>query len=279
MSSNLDITGGVKFFDKNKALFKYGNAVSASTNDGAAKYLLSPNKYVRWESIGSDDTTVETLTINFKKTTTLDRLFLVSHNLKDYSITYNGGSLFTGVSGLDGDLVGNIIETAYDKNTSYYKFDSVSVDSIEITATKTQTANQEKFITQFIGTVEIGTLAGFPRVQNVRHDRNIKGDKVLSGREVIQPGYETTSFDMNFKTYPVQNDISILETLHLREDSYLVWLCGGRYGSDHFTVEQRGWRLADIYNMKGNRPLDADFARGIYQNGVDVRFRFREVVE
>ena len=274
----LDITGGGKFFENNKALFRDGNSADASTNDAAAKFILDTSKYTRWESLNSNDTTVETITINFKFNQTIDRLILVGHNFKNFSIKYNGVNEFTNVSGLDGALVGGVSETVFNKDTAYYKFDSVVVSSVTISVLSTQVANEQKYLNQFIATSEVGTFAGFPRIQNVQHNRNIKGAKALSGKNVIQKGYETTTFRINFKTYPVQADINIVESLHERESSFLVWLCGGRYGSEHFTVEQRGWRLRDIYNMQISRPLSADYEKGIYQNGVNTSMTLVEVV-
>lgn len=273
-----DISGGVKFFDKNRALFRDGNQASAGTNDSAAKFILDVSKYTRWESIGSDDTTTETITINFKIAQTLDRLIFTGHNFKAFSVKYNDGTEFANVSGLDGDLIGGIVETAYDKDTAYYKFDSVVVSSIVISIDTTQVVDAEKFLNQFIATVELGTFAGFPRVQNVQHNRNIKGSKALSGKNVIQKGYETTTFRLNFKSYPVQADIDILEGVHERENSFLVWLCGGRYGLEHFTIEQRGWRLRDLYNMQISRPLNANYEKSIYQNGANTSMALVEVI-
>ena len=273
-----DISGGVKFFENNKALFRDGNIASASTNDSAAKFMLDISKYTRWESIGSNDTITETITINFKTAQTLDRLLLVEHNFKAFTIKYNGTNDFTNVSNLDGGLVGGIAETAYDKDTAYYKFDSVVVNSITISVDTTQVVDDQKYMVQFIATTELGTFAGFPRIQNVQHNRNIKGSKALSGKNVIQKGYETTTFRINFKTYPVQADISLVDNLHERENSFMVWLCGGRYGTEHFTIEQRGWRLRDIYNMQVNRPLGANYEKGIYQNGVNTNLSLVEVI-
>ncbi len=274
----LDISGGVKFFDKNKALFRDGNTANASTNDSAAKFILDISKYTRWESIGSIDSTTETITINFKTSQTLDRLIFTGHNFKQFTVKYNGGTDFANVSGLDGDLVGGIAETDFDKDTAYYKFDSVVVSSITISVDTTQVADAEKYLNQFIATTELGTFAGFPRIQNVQHNRNIKGSKALSGKNVIQKGYETTTFRMNFKSYPVQADIDIVEEIHEREDSFLVWLCGGRYGSEHFTIEQRGWRLRDLYNMQISRALGANYEKSIYQNGANTSMALVEVI-
>jgi hypothetical protein len=273
-----DITGGIKFFERNQALAKDGNTASATTNDGAAIYLLTNNKYVRWESVNSNDITTEVVTITFKNTRTIDRLLLTRHNLKQYQITYNGTNEFANVSNLDGDLVGGIAETTYDKNTSYYKFDEVQVDSITITMNTTQVADAQKFITELVATRELGTLAGFPRVRNMLHSRNLRGAKVLSGKNVLQPTYETTSFRLGLSNYAVKNDVLLFDSIHEREQSLLVWLCGGRYGDEFFPTPQRGFNLEDLYSMKINRPLPANYANGIYTNGANGTLSFVEVV-
>ncbi len=274
----LDISGGVKFFNFNQALFKNGNTASASSNDGAAKYTIDVSKYTRWESVGSNDITTESITINFKNPTTIDRLLLIGHNFKEFTIQYNGTNDFTNVSGLGGSLVGGIVETDFSVDTAYYSFTEVLINSITISISKTQVVDAEKFLNQFIGTTELATLIGFPRVSNVLHNRNIKASKAISGKNVLQKSYETTSFRLGFKTYPIQADVNLMEDLHLKEDSFLVWLCGGRFGTDHFTIEQRGWRLEDVYNMQVSRPLGANYEKGIYNNGVNKTVSFVEVI-
>ena len=275
------ITGGIKFFENVKNLYKDGTTITASTNNPAAKYILDYNKYTMWESIGSSDTVTETIEVTLNGSKDIDRIFLNRINLKDFSIQYwNGSSYsnFTNVVGIDGSVAGGIIETDYSRNAAYYEFDSVSTTKLKITMLKTQVADQEKEITAFLATEEIGTFEGFPRVSKIKHDRNIRATRALSGKRVIQKSYEVTSFKIKFKTYPLQDDIDIVNDLHEREDSFLVWLCGGRVGTQYFKYENRGYRLEDLYHMQVDRPLTTDYAKGIYVNGVDTDISFIEVV-
>ena len=272
------ITGGVKFFEKNKALYKDGNTVSASTGDEASKYIIDINQYTRWESVNSNDLTIESITINLKFSSTIDRILLLDHNFKEFTIQYNGTTDFTNVVGLDALLPGGISETTFSDNSAYYEFDPVLVSNITITVTKTQVADQDKYLTTFIATEEIGTLAGFPRVADVGLNRNIRSAKALSGKTTIQKSYETIDFRLQFKTYPIQADIDIIDQLHDIEESFMVWLCGGRRGPDHFTIEQRGWRLKDVYHMQIPREVNSDYEKGIYQNGVNKTIAFTEVI-
>ena len=90
------ISGGIKFFSKSKCLKKDGGSVTASTGSGGDN-VISLNRYVRWDSVGSDDTTTETLVITFPSTT-FNRLMIVDHNLKEFDVTYGAGATaFTNV--------------------------------------------------------------------------------------------------------------------------------------------------------------------------------------
>lgn len=278
MSFETDITGGVKFFDYNYFGYKYGGRANATTNTEGAKYVLDINKYTRWVSVASNDMTTETLTLTSPRTVTVDKIIGSRHNFKEFTITHSGGTDFTNVNGLNADLVGGISETAFSLNTFYYSFDPVDITSIEINVTKTQVANEDKFLGQFFATQELGKFAGFPTISRVEHDKDIKVLRTISGRPIVRKGFETFSCNMSFRTYPVANDIALVESIHEREQSFLVWLCGGRYGTDYFKFEQRGWRLEDVYNVQHIRPLIADYDSGIYVNGANTSLNLIEVV-
>ena len=206
----------------------------------------------------------------------ITRIFLVDHNWKEYTVKYGASVDFTNVTGIDGALGGGIAETAYARDTSYYEFDSVNTDTIIITATKTQTADQEKTLVQFIATEELGTLTGYPRIGNVKLDRNTRREKAISGRQHVEKSYESASFDLNLRTYPGQADIDLLDSLHDRDIPFLAWLSGGM--PDQFRFTQRGFRLKDIYSMQTDRAASNAYDKNIYINGVNQRYSFQEVV-
>ena len=83
----MTINGSIKIFELSKALWKNGDTVAVSSGSGSANNLIDFNKATRWESIGSDDTTAETITITFDTAIEIDRLFLLNHNFKSYTIT------------------------------------------------------------------------------------------------------------------------------------------------------------------------------------------------
>jgi hypothetical protein len=265
----MSVSGGVKFFEKNYSLFKDGATASASSNEDAVNYLLDTNVYTRWESVGSNDVTVETITITLNESKTIDRLLLLEMNLKDYDVKYHNGAMFvafTNVVGVNGLAKSGITETAQALPSYYYEFDSVTTDQIQITMNTTQTANDEKYINGVVVTEEIGTLEGFPRVKP-SSSRNETKVKTLSRKYIVQKTYETSEIRITFKTHPFQNDLDIIETLFNREDTFLVYPCGGRTGTDYFKIEQINWRLKDIYNMQIINKLKNEFEKGVYTIG------------
>ncbi len=273
----MTITGGVKFFKRNTALFGSGTTAVASTNSASANNILTNRQLTYWQSIGSDDLTTETITITFNKTVTIDRILLNRINFKQFTVQYDLSSVwtdFTSVVGIDGSFVGGISETTFGDETAYYEFDSISTTGIQITATTTQTADREKIIYNLFTTEELGTLEGFPQISPIDPTRNPREDFGLSGLLNAQKGYEVVNFSMAFNNYPSQSDMDLLTTLHDSDDSFLVWLCGGRRGVNYFRYNIKGYGLRDIYNMQTSGGIKPSYPNSITINAPNNSISF-----
>lgn len=278
------IDGHCKFFTKSKCLGKDGAEIEASSGDESSQYALDQNPQTVWRSSGSNDLTTETITVTFTDSITIDRIFLLGHNLKDFSIKYeNSGSWthFASVIGLDGSKT-NITETTFADDTAYYEFTPVTTTSIQILATKTQSANEEKYISQIIVCEEYGTLVGWPRVKSVEINRNNRVKKTISGFYSIQKSIEVASFDMDFKDYPATDtynvDMDLMLDLHDLEDPFLVWLCGGKRGSTYFKYTLRGFRLQDLYQVKISKALNLGYSYNIYTAQINAKVEFESTI-
>lgn len=276
------ISGGIKFFSKSKCLLVDEASCVASTGEVVEDYILDNNRISYWNSVESDDTITETLTVTFNSAT-IDRLFLVDHNFKEYTVKYwNGASYvnFTSVVGITGSLGGGISETTFSENTSYYEFASVTTTRVQVSVLKTQTANQEKTLNQIIVTEELGTLEGYPDVDKIKIDRNIVKTKMLSGKSRIVSGYESVSFSLKFAKYPssLEDDLDLIFTLWDTFDPILVWLCGGRYGSTYFRYQVRTFRLQDVYQMKISNTMPVGYYKNIYRSQLEMDVQFEEHV-
>ncbi len=277
----MSITGGIKFFDQSKALIRDGASITASSNQDLAPFVLTNDRYFDWESLGSDDTTLETLTITFEEQT-IDRIFLLGHNFKEYNIKYLKGvwTDFTNVSDIDGTLAGGITDNAYDKDTSYYEFDAVTTTSVKLEVLKTQTANDEKSLITFYVTEEIGTFDGYPTVKKETYTRNERKVTTQSGKANIQKSYDTVAFNMSFKTYPLQSDYDTIESLYNRDDNFLVWLCGGDDSTDttKFRISRMGWRLRDVYAMQVSKDYSMSWRKGVRISGWNNKLSLLEAI-
>jgi hypothetical protein len=274
------ITGGIKFFKRSKSLFLDGASAIASSNNDVANNILSSNKFIKWESFGSNDMTTETIEITFDSAT-INRIFLISTNFKEFNVKYDVAGTptdFTNVLGLDGEL-NEIEETNYNKDTAYYEFDSVTTDKIYITVMTTQIADQEKSLERFYATEEIGTLTGYPIISKEELDQNINKQETLSGNMSIQKRIETFNATLSFKNYtPNQNDYDIMNDITISIEPFLVWLCGGKFG-DNFRVARRNWLLKDVYNVQAISKLSFKWNKNIYLAGFSGNVKLTQSTE
>lgn len=274
--------GKIKFFELSSCLAADGASLVASTGSGSATNCLDKNPVTYWRSVGSSDVTSETLEITLSASTTIDRIFVVDHNWKDFTIKYDhSGSWthFASVTGLDGSK-SNITETAFADDTAYYEFTPVTTTKILVTVTKTQTANQEKYVAQIMTTSELGMFAGYPNIKKIEMDRNNRMTTSLSGKVVVMKSIETAAFQIDFKDYPRLStysvDFDLVMTLHDRETAFLVWLCGGRRGTGYFGYTLRGFRLKDIYVMQVTKKLDLNYSKNGYMNQLNTAIMLEE---
>lgn len=279
----MSLTGGVSFFEKSKILYDESASATASSNSANANLALGNDKFFKWESNGSSDGDTQTLTITPNNTITASRLFILGHNLKDFTVSVTGQNITGLESGFTADfggaatlVSGDIDQDDLSTDTAYYEFDSVSITELVISATHTQVADEEKRITQVILTDEIGTLTGYPEINGVSIDPDLKSQETIAGGFHIERGRENASFDMRLSTYPLQDDVDILDGLFDRTDPFLVWLCGGK--PNQFTRKTRGWRAEDLYQMKVENTLNNGYFRNVYSLGVNQRYSFKQVV-
>jgi hypothetical protein len=275
------IGGGIKFFDLSANLLINGATVAASSGNDSAPYILGLNRDTLWQSVGSSDASTESLIIQFPVPTLIDRLFLINHNFKNYTVQWDntGWVNFTNVLGVTGARSG-IVETAYALNTSYYEFTPVTTNSIKITVNTTQVANQDKFLNQLTCTSELGTLVGYPIISALNVNRSMKANQTISGKYVVEKSIETFGFDLQLKKYATSSmfapDMDLLMSLHDKETPFNAWLCGGKYGVNNFKVTLRGFRLQDVYQVQVIKPLNNTYDNNIYTTQINGAFSFYE---
>lgn len=278
------ITGGIKFFNTSVCKFSDGALAMASSGDASANYAIDRNIDTKWRSVSSNDTISETIEIDFNGTQTFTRLLLLNMNFKDFSVKYDVSGAwtdFTNTFGIDGATSGGkVVETAFADDSAYYEFDSVTTAKIQVTVTKTQTVNAEKFLTQLIACTEIGTLQGHPAIKPTV-DKNERVKTALSGRMMVIKSIETFQAQITFKNYPGRSpynaDLDIAFSLFDLDDNFNIWLCGGRRGS-YFSYQSRPFRLRDVYECQVIKNLTPTYSNEIFTTQLNFVLNIAEAI-
>jgi len=278
----MTISGGIKFFKKNKGLAKDGATITATSNDGTSGLMIDVSKDTAWESSGSDDTTTETIEWTLAASSTIDRILIADTNAKDFNVKYWTGAAWalitSNVIGLDGSQA-DTSETAFSDTTIYYEFDALTTTKLQINILKTQVADEEKTIATLVATEELGTFTGYPQVTGPRFTRNERSLQSLSSKFKIFKSFQTFAFSLTFTAYSIASDITLTETLFDSEDPFLVWLCGGRRTTDYFQViTAKGYNLTDLFQMQVVQGINPSYETGVYLNGVNQTMTFTEAL-
>lgn len=120
--------------------------IVVQSNTVTAENILNPDITYQYYSDGyADDNTTTTLRINFDSTTTISRIAIMGHNLKDYLIYYNGATAstfsFTTTSSTSTSSFATNSETS-----QYFFCTPVDCTSVSFDLKKTMVANSEKAI-------------------------------------------------------------------------------------------------------------------------------------
>jgi hypothetical protein len=268
------ITGGVKFFGDNVALYEAGGYVIASTGQVVALNIIDKLSYTSWRSVGSNDSTVETLVVTFGSST-ITRLLLLNHNWKNFTVQYWNGSTwvnFTSVVGLDGSKSA-ISETAFADNSAYYEFASV---------TTTQIKNHDQHHSDGERREVPGDADGHDRA---RHLRRLPKDRSTD----VQPQSQDQSDAVGSKEdreaaagLCLHRDVRELPGARLRRRFRSRFLALRSRGTvlrlalrrqaraNYFSYDVPGWRLKDVFRVQTDTDITSEWSDNMYKRGQNL---------
>lgn len=82
---------------------------------------------------------------------------------------------------------------------------------------------------------------------------------------------------MNFRSYPIEGDITLSNTMFDMRESFTLWPSGGGFGSKHFLFATEGWRLEDIYNVQTIGRKGRNWYKNFYKSGINTNLNMIEV--
>jgi hypothetical protein len=171
-------------------------------------------------------------------------------------------------------------ELNYNYNSSYYEFDSVTTNQINISCSNVQ--NSVTFLQKYLASLvicnEIGefSIDGLA-LPNANHDANNRIARNVNNKALVQRGTDTFSVSLNSQMVSTQADLELYNELYDRNEDFLVWLCGARVGSPYFRLEARGYRLLDLYRVRNISNLDTNYYKGLFNSGVGAALNLIEV--
>ena len=154
-------TGRIKFFGRSAALAADGADASASGGGASVDNILSFDRDGYWQSPDLVDGTVSTITVDFGREKTIDRLFLLGTNFKNPSISFVGADIAEAVN-VDNLLVPINPYANNLADTIYLEFPPAKISGLGISVSETVVPNNRKILRQVIPCSEIGTMVGYP---------------------------------------------------------------------------------------------------------------------
>ena len=261
----------IRFFEKNKADFSDAAVVAtASQGVGFETFALNRSNLSAWVTNSSVDADNTTFTIDFGDLHYIDSVLLVKHNFKAYTVKYWDGSAYQ-------DFSTAINVSGNSDETKFHQFTAVNTTKVQLTITGTMTANQDKFLYQFIVTKQIGQFNGWPVIKNPIVSRNRQFSKMLSGKQSVREMIGAFSCTLSVKTLSNSADLDIIESLYLSNEGFLLWLCGG--SESQFSSSRIGYRMEDLYLMKCHNEYKPEFYNGLYKAGIVTTVDLVEVVD
>lgn len=183
--------------------------------------LYDWDRATTWQSVGSDDTTNETIEVEFYEGSDtidrdFDRLILLDTNIKDFELEYWNGSTWVSIG--DTDIDNNADTNVY---ISFTKITSVS--KVRFNMLKTITADQEKYISELI----IGEFTvQLSDVRTTRDRNDISSESSFNlGTGAFKHARDYTKYSQNI---PVEISVvatrNSLKTIHETNDPFIfIW--------------------------------------------------------
>lgn len=137
-----------------KSLIQTSTQFVVNDNTASAVNVLNPNTRFQFSSSNfANDLTTVTMRITFDQTVTVDRIALVGHNLRAFTLFYNGAT----ANSFALDAGANTTTADYASNSAtshYFRVTPVNCTSVSIDMKKTITADRNKYL----GYLAIGEL-------------------------------------------------------------------------------------------------------------------------
>lgn len=266
----------IKFYKKN--IFDLDNLVpfatvtddvATSSGQEIVNLLRNRDDDSGWSTTGSNDLGNTTIEINLVDTREFDRIMLLNHNFKSFTLQY-----WDDLNEVWVDFSTVVNPTDNTATSNYYEFTKVFSSKVKLIILGTMTPNDDKFMRQFIIAEAVGQFEVQPQIQPVV-DRDRQSTKYLSGKTYVAKNAGGFMVDLKMKTVSNENDLALCEKLFDSYDGFLVSLSGGTL--TQYETVRYGYRLQDVFLMMPINEYEPEWNDGRYFNGMPMNLRLAEI--
>lgn len=264
---------GLRFFGTNFADLVFGGTITASSADNTKEFAFDGLSGTRWISDGEGtDGNAVSLEMDFGFNRTIDCLYVSNTNIEDIVLAYWNGASYTNITVSNATII-----TDASGQYVFVKLNaSVDTQKIKLTGSNTITANQEKYVTQFMAFAEIGQFEYFPDFEpEIEPKQNVF--ETTDGRAVVIERGEAFAARITFRSHVNQNDIDLAEELYARKEPFFIWPHGGDE-SGIFRFSFRPFRFQDIIKVTIVGKRSPKFSKGYYRAGFNDSMNLIEAV-
>lgn len=263
-----------KFYRKNKYDLSFvlpvttvTDSVATDSGEDFINFMRNRNNTSGWMTTDSTDAANTTIEIDFIDTITIDRILLIGHNLKAFTIKYWNGSTWV-------DFSTPINETTNTASSNEFAFNSQVTQKLQLIITGAQTVDADKFIKQFIATEILGTLTEEFELQP-ELDRQRRVTKYLSGKSFVAKSVGAWNYRLKKSAVADSGDLELIEDLFDSYEGFLFWPSGGT--TTQYEQTRKGYRLEDIFLMQAANELQTEYIDSRFKHGMPVDLRMVEV--
>lgn len=266
----------IKFFEKNiididteNIAITITDSIASDTGQDYVDFLRNRNNDSLWATTDSTDAANTQIDIDMTDTYTFDRILLLAHNFKAFTIQYHNGSIYT-------DFSTAINETTNTEATNEYSFTAVLASKIRIIITGAFVVDDDKFLKQLLVCASIGQLEGWPKIDNPTFSISKKQLKLLSGKSYLSRQRGNFSATLSVPNYNVDADLDIIEAIYFSAKGVLIWINAG--DSTQFSRTHIIYRPEDIFLVQPKDEFSPALYNSFYQSGIELKMGLVEVV-
>lgn len=263
---------GLRFFATDYNALSFGGTITASSADNVKEFAFDGLIGTRWITDGEDtDGNEASLEMNYGFNRTINAFYIYDTNIEDAEVQYWNGSVWATVN----SSIATIIKSSDFKYIFAKLNNSVNASKVRVVGGDTITANEEKYITQFLAFQEIGQFEYFPEFKpEISPEQNVF--KTTDGRGFVIERGESFSAKIIFKSHVNQNDIDLAEELLARKEPFFIWPNGG--DDSIFRFSFKPYRFRDIIKVTVVGKNDPEFTKNYYKAGYNNTIYIQEVV-